>query len=111
MLLLVLCEFHIIHSNPTYLFLLFYLPSTLATMPQQRKNIVEAVVCHSMSHSIPFLSTLLCLQMFIVMDCQSGTDSWLLILYLWFQYWNVTRYPLEYHLVALCHGDPDVWYL
>lgn len=33
--LLVLCEFHIIHPNPTYLRIPLYLPSALATSPSE----------------------------------------------------------------------------
>lgn len=72
--LLILCEFHTIHSNPTHLIVLLYTPSSLATSWQKKKNlVVEAVVC-PVVHP---LSTLLYLQTFITMSpaFQQFTDG------------------------------------
>lgn len=57
--LLVVCEFHITHPNPTHLPVPLYLPSALATSQQnkQTKIVVEAAICHSVSHSEPFVHT------------------------------------------------------
>jgi hypothetical protein len=55
--LLVLCEFHIMHSNPTHLPLLTYSPFTFAISPTKEKILIEeAVVCRSVYP----LFTLLC---------------------------------------------------
>lgn len=55
---------------------------------QQRKNIVEVVVCQCVPQ-YTLLSILPCLQIFIVMAYWSDTCSWLLIIYLRFHYWNI----------------------
>lgn len=55
-LLFILCECHILHPNPTHL------PAPLkhtlhpcSLLPTEKNSlIVEAVVCHSMSHSVSF---------------------------------------------------------
>lgn len=60
--LLVLCEFHSMHPNPTHLPLYSYLLSTFASSPKAEKKhlTVEAVMYHSVSHrSHPFIHTLL----------------------------------------------------
>lgn len=77
--LLILCEFHIIHPNPTHLSLLSCPPSTLATSPHQRKDPVKAVVCHSVSHSI---DPLVYIPMLAFVHCVGLVRSlWLLPLY------------------------------
>ena len=63
--LLILCEFYIMHTSPTHLQSLH--THSLTLQPPPIKNLtVEAVVCHSVSHSIPFF-ILLYLQMVIAM--------------------------------------------
>lgn len=60
--LLVLCQFHIIHPSPIHRPLSSYLASTLATSSptaEEKKLIVEAKVCHSVSHSVCFCPQLL----------------------------------------------------
>lgn len=69
--LLNLCEFPIMHTNHTHLSVHLYTPSALATSPTNENKTkikikkcklkktnqhftMEAVVCHSMSHSVPF---------------------------------------------------------
>ena len=75
-------------QNTTLLHYQLYLPFTLATAPKEkqkenkikiktikkrRKKIaVEAVVCHGVSHSIPYCSKQVYLQMFIAMSHWSG---------------------------------------
>jgi hypothetical protein len=63
---LVLCEFHTTHPNPTHLYLPYSHPpplqSRLAT--EGGNLIVEAVVCQCVAQYI-LLSTCLCRQMFI----------------------------------------------
>lgn len=54
--LLVPCEFHIMHSNPTHLPLPRIRPLPLLPPPSSKEDnlIVEAIVCHSGSHRTPF---------------------------------------------------------
>jgi hypothetical protein len=65
--LLICCGFHIMYPNPIHLPIPSYLPSALTTSPRkendsnnnqkENKNLtVETAVCHSVSHSTPFLS-------------------------------------------------------
>lgn len=53
------------HANPTHRPLTSYPPSTL-THNRKKNLMVETVVCHRVSHSIPFCP--FCLQMFIAMS-------------------------------------------
>jgi hypothetical protein len=90
------CEFYIMCPNPAHLPLPSYLPSTLATVPktEEKENLlVKAVVCHSVSHRIPFSSY------FFVCKCSL---QWLiglvkgLQLLLLYQYWKLSGTPLRY---------------
>lgn len=59
---LILCGFRIMYSNPIHSPIHLYLLSSIATSYQERKTfVVEAVVCQS-------VSALLCLQMLTVMS-------------------------------------------
>lgn len=65
---------------------------------------VEAVVCHTVYHSICFCASSFALQMFLE-DVGLIQGLWLLLLY---QYWNLPGMPLRYPVIALCHGDPVI---
>ena len=80
--------------------------STLATSPKENlKNIyiMEVVVCHSVSHSIPFCSyifTWKCSLQWVI-----GL-VWRLWLLLHHQYQILTRTPSQISSSSLCHRDP-----
>jgi hypothetical protein len=54
--LFVLCEFYIMHPNPIHIALpcTHPPPLQLPSHTTEKKIIVEDIVCHSVSHSIPF---------------------------------------------------------
>jgi hypothetical protein len=81
-------------------------PPPLQPPPPTNKGnkdlVMEAVVCPSVSYSIPFAHTFVarkCLLQWVIGLVQG---LWLLLL---FPYWNLPVSPLRYPVIALCHGD------
>lgn len=109
---LIHCEFHM-HPSPSQLLPPCICPlllQPLSTTTENKKQstakhrITEAVVCHSVSHSIPLPPHITC----------KGSVQWLIGLLqglwlLWYhQSWVLTGTPPSYPVVPLCHGDPVV---
>ena len=109
-ILLIPCGFHITHLNHIH-----FCPSRSALHPynlttqkktdrQASKNSHHGIwVCHSVSYSTPFCSngfTCKCALLWI-----TGL-VWGLWLPPYYQYWILTKTPLRYTAIALCHGNP-----
>jgi hypothetical protein len=87
------------HTNPTPLSVPSYPPSAFAT-PKKKNLLVEAVVCHSVISQYTILSTLLCMQMVIAVSHWAGLRP---LASAHHQFWTLSRTPLCYPAVALCH--------
>ena len=107
---LILCEFHIIHirhPNPVHLPILQYLPST----PKENKTNQTKQSCYGNCgvsrglYTSPPTPKQLSWQMFITKVWFKDTGS-----RLHHQYWILTRTPLGYSVVALCHGILQSWF-
>jgi hypothetical protein len=104
--LLVLGEFHIMYPNPTHFPSPCIQPPPLESPLKQRRRkknpIVDAVVCHSVSHFCPHFFACRC-SLQTIIGLVPGL--WLLLLY---QYWILTGTPLGCLGFALYHEDPIV---
>lgn len=99
---LILCEFHIVHHNPSHLPIPPSPPFTLATssLEENKLNIkmkYENRGAHSESCGMSFAHTALLVNVYCteLLICSRSQ----------YQYWILTRTPV----VALCRGDPAAW--
>jgi hypothetical protein len=70
---------------------------------KEKYFVVEAVVCHSESHSVPFCPHFFAYKCSLQWLVCLAQGLWFLLFY---QYWNLTGTPLGYPVVVLCHGNP-----
>ena len=82
-------------------------PSSLATsstLPRKTHHlIVEAVVCPSVAHNVPFCPHIFTYKCSAIMSHWSGSRP---LASATLSDWILTRTPPKYSVVALCHGDP-----
>jgi hypothetical protein len=98
---LILCEFHIMHSNPTHL------PSSQpCNLPTKRK------ISYCRRHSVTMCPIVYPLSIHFACKCSLQRaiclfeGFWLLLCY---QYCMLIGIPLRYPVVTMCHGDPAAW--
>ena len=103
--LLVLCEFYICTLIPFISPLLIFALHPYNLPVNREKNLVEALVCHNMSHKYTFSPHFCACKCSLQWLIGLVGGLWLLLLY---QYWNLTGTPFRYSVVTLCHGDPVV---
>ena len=87
----------------THIYISIYIHMDTHIQTIGKHFIMEAVVCHSVSHSIslcPHIFTCKCSLQWVI-----GL-VWGLWLLLHYQSWILTKSPLGYPAVALCHEDP-----
>ena len=98
----VLCEFHIMHPNPTPFPIPLYPPSTLATyVPIEKYHCGSCSVSQCIPQYTPFCSYIFTCKCSLQWATGLIWGFWFLLHY---QYWILTRTTLEGTVVALCHG-------
>lgn len=107
-LTLLVYEFHIMHHNSLISSTCTWPPLCNPCCSSNRDKkilLVEAAVCHSVSHRIPFVHTSL-LAYVHCMTHWSGTSS-----FCYSVDTGTSLVLLGYFVVALCHGEPIVLHL
>lgn len=94
----ILCGFHIMHSNPTYLPLLLYPP------PSKKNAIVEAAGWQADRPVKPFSPYIFTAGI----HCDGSLVRFEACLLLLYQYWCLTGAPLGCLVAVLCGGEPAV---